>query len=176
MIYVSRNLQRCNHREFQIVSGHLSGFGLKVGRFLLPEAVLPRALRKTKEGEHGGQRARRSAREAMKAVREDERNKEAEPEEEDTEREGNIWTERQTEPFNVVLFSSVAQELNSAKVKAIVTYSKRCRQGLQLMLQYPLSGVFCAGHDANHGLFLENWLCLSVTSDTGDRSQYNLVA
>lgn len=133
MIYVTRNLQRCNHREFQIVSGHLSGFGLKVGRFLLPEAVLPRALRKTKEGEHGGRRARRSAREAMKEGREEERKK-AEPEEEDREREGNIWTERQKEPFNVVLFSSVAQKLNSAKVKAIVTYSKRCRQGLQLML------------------------------------------
>lgn len=69
MIRVSRNLQRCNFREFQIVLGHLRGFGLKLGRFLFPKALLPRALRKTKEGEHGGRRARRSAREAMKAVR-----------------------------------------------------------------------------------------------------------
>lgn len=113
--------------------------------------------------------------EAMKAVREEERKKEAETEEEDREREGNIWTETQNEPFNVVLFSSLAQELNLGKITAIVTYSKRCRQGLQLMLQYPLSGIFCAGRDVNHGLFQENWLCLSVTRDTGHISQYNLV-
>lgn len=83
MIHVSRSLQRCNHREVQIVLGHLSGFGLRVGRFLCPKAVHPRALSKTKEKEHGGRRDRRSASEAMKVLREEERKKEAQTEEED---------------------------------------------------------------------------------------------
>lgn len=73
-----------------------------------------------------------------------------------------------------MLFLSLSPELNSAKIKAIITYSKRCRLDLQLILKYPLSGIFCAGHDVHHGLF-QNCLCLRVTSDTGNVSQSNLV-